>query len=268
MKKLYILLLLTLILNGCETENQTNNSNSKNKPSLNAQEQFDDQFKVSEEQTSNGLRLEISYLNLKASYTLPENCFLESSSTLKLDADTEGLVLKINGNDPNMLINHNSDNRFAYLIWSTADGQLRLIFNSFELEMNNDANYNTFITEDQQLSVYDKANDFNVIFSPYVSEGDEKFYQDIINNVDQVKSLFTTSKWFIATEILEDNNSTLIRLTKLFNGYNSANPSGYFEYYYTYQNEKFYLSKESFYTAKGLNLIDPILIKSVDFTQK
>ncbi|WP_028561920.1 hypothetical protein [Paenibacillus pinihumi] len=265
MKKLYTLLLLALMLNGCGIESQMNNPAPENQPLTSNQKQVDDKFTVYDEWTENGLQLEMHYLDLKAGYKLYENCFLETASAIKLDQQTEGLLLKINGNDPNMIINHDSDNRFAYLIWANIDGHLELIFNSLELEINKDDNYITSITDDKQISITDTANDFKADFTPYISEGEEKFYQDIINDPDQVKGLFTASKWFMAVEFLEDETTFRIKLTKLFGGYRSANPSGYFEYQYTYENGKFYLNKEAFYTVKGLNLIDPVLIKNVDY---
>ncbi|MWC27113.1 hypothetical protein [Paenibacillus sp. MMS18-CY102] len=82
-----------------------------------------------------------------------------------------------------------------------------------------------------------------------------------MNNPETLRQAITAGQWYVDAAHAWEHGKLTIRLAKMISGYVSAYPSGYFEYKFAWANEAFGLEKESFFVAKGLNMIDPTVIK-------
>jgi hypothetical protein len=213
----------------------------------------------------NGITITVEYEGEKQAVNIQKNGTAQSSEVIQLDEKTYGIAVKISGNDPNGTINDPVDERFSYLIWAFVDNQLIPVFNGFENNANLNDTYEIKYLGGGEFSLTDKKTEFKVEVKAEVEESDEALFNRIVESNEVMKKQFEPSTWFTSAELIVLNNSMQIDLIKMIPGYDRAHPLGYFQYTFAWAGKEFILQKESFFTASGVMMLEPKVVKEMKF---
>lgn len=201
------------------------------------------------------------------SIELDEYGFPERVEIFPLDMKgSQALLLKINYYQPEEKTETIIDERWAVLVLGQKDGKINPLFQTMNLPVNLNHNYNVEYNIDVGFKILDKSTGFTVNFVPTYDDEYRTYLNQAIQKTEFERA-FEPSAWFAQVDLVPatENENSMIRLTKVIPGLKRDYPVGFFEYEYTWDLNQYRLSKEKFYTAEGVFLLNPKKIQEMKF---
>ncbi|WP_025027499.1 hypothetical protein [Caldalkalibacillus mannanilyticus] len=278
MTKIYVFVILIILLfSGC-----TQNEGLKEQQTIGERDEQQNELtlvgKESIDWDGSGIKeeVEVSYYNAETLhliiktkeqeqiFIMPQVAFPEQVTTLSLDASQSGIAIQINYYEPEATIQNKVDERWAYLILGRQKGEIIPLLNSLEHLDHQNQNYEIVYYRDGKCAVIDHSSMVEIEFMIPFDDEYKSLFHHLMNESESITK-YESADWYMDIKIEEKENKPIIKFSKMIPGIQRNDPLGYFQYDYTWKNDHFVLSKEAFFTAKGVFFLDPVEIKQVSF---
>ncbi|CAH1224954.1 hypothetical protein PAECIP111893_05199 [Paenibacillus plantiphilus] len=217
--------------------------------------------------TDNTMKIFVEYDGLKQEVSIRGNGSPISCEIVQLDESTPGLEVKISGAGTSDAGLNPMEHKLMVFIWAFKDNKLMPVFNTTDHAANQPNNYEIKYEGERKFTLTDKMTAFSVVTDAVVDEGEEPIFNRIVENTEVMKKQFATSLlWFAEADFInDDEGGAKINLVKLIPGYSRVHSLGYFRYTYNWNGDEFVLRQEGFFTAKGVMMLEPKLLKETNF---
>lgn len=198
-------------------------------------------------------------------YVMPEIGYPEHSEKIILEKGKLSAVSFImNYYEPEATIQNTIDEKRASLVVGRKDGKFAPLLNTMQHTVHQKDNYMIVYDGDAQLTITDKSTGFIVSFK--LDNIENSLFKNNVQDTDMNK-IFQPSTWYTEVKMNQgtDQGNAEIICVKLIPGFQREYPLGFFEYHYTWKNGQFDLTKEIFFSAKGVFIEEPKVIKQMLF---
>jgi hypothetical protein len=194
---------------------------------------------------------------------LPQAAFPVNASPLMLDGGHDAVAVRLHYFEPEATIQNPIDERWAYVVLEETGGKIETLLNTMNAAPNQADNFQIRFDREGHFEIRDRNTSFTVALNIEAVEEYRRFFDRI--DGDQQTPQFQPSDWFTLVTLTAAGPKTEIVCVKLIPGIRREAPLGYFQYHYRWMNGEFALTKESFFTAAGVFMENPKIIKEKTF---
>lgn len=282
---LFIPLIVTLLLSGCgrsepaldtvAAESQPNQSTQEEEQSdfiamgntriawdgSNNEEEFEASYRIQDH-----LQLKIHTEDEEMLLDLTKVAFPDKMNVIALQEGVNAIAITLDYHEPAATIELPINERWAYLIIGKQNGKLAVLLNTIEDKTHQENNYQITFDRKGYFQIIDNLTQFKVDFNVEIDDEYEHFYRNL--SEDENPNLFQPANWFTQINPILTNSKFEIEYIKMIPGVRSRKPLGFFSYHYNWIDSQFALTKETFFTAPGVFIENPKVLKEQQFTQE